>query len=212
MDYTEFKNRLQNLPVIISKDLLNSKSKKQVMLNQLYRWQKRGLIVKLKRGLYLLNKNDRKVNSSRGFIACQLYSPSYISLEYALNFYGFIPERVADVTSVTTKKTAHFENELGNFSYQHIKPQVFRGFQAVEDESGFTFFIADREKAIVDLFYLNLSKIPLGKKDLFEEYFRFQNTEKLKKRKIIEFAHLFNSNKLMRLVNIFCDFLKEERR
>ena len=146
MNYMEFKNKVQNLPVIVSKDLVVSRGKEQSLLNQLYRWQRKGLIIKLKKGMYLLNKNDRKVDPSRVFLACQIYSPSYISLEYALSFYGLIPERVADITCVTTRKTMRFKNELGNFIYQHIKPLAFRGFVAMKDDAGFTFFIAGKGK------------------------------------------------------------------
>lgn len=210
MNYVDFKNNLQQLPIILSKDLLRQEKEGQILLNQLYRWQKKGLIIKLKRGVYLLNKNDRKINPSREFISNQLYSPSYISSQYALNLYGLIPERVADVTSITTKKTMSFKNGLGNFIYQHIKPQAFRGFKTATDDAGFSFFIAEREKAIVDLLYLNLREFPPETTSLFRDYFRFQNTEKLSTRKIIEFAKLFSNNKLMRLVKIFCEFIKEE--
>jgi len=208
----EFKNKVQNLPVIVSKDLVVSRGREQSLLNQLYRWQRKGLIIKLKKGMYLLNKNDRKVDPSRVFLACQIYSPSYISLEYALSFYGLIPERVADITCVTTRKTMRFKNELGNFIYQHIKPLAFRGFVAMKDDAGFTFFIAEAEKAVVDLFYLNLSSINLGKPELFTEYFRFQNTEELKSERIIQLAAAFRNTKLTRLANLFCEFIEEEKR
>ena len=212
MNYMEFKNKVQNLPVIVSKDLVVSRGREQSLLNQLYRWQRKGLIIKLKKGMYLLNKNDRKVDPSRVFLACQIYSPSYISLEYALSFYGLIPERVADITCVTTRKTMRFKNELGNFIYQHIKPLAFRGFVAMKDDAGFTFFIAEAEKAVVDLFYLNLSSINLGKPELFTEYFRFQNTEELKSERIIQLAAAFRNTKLTRLANLFCEFIEEEKR
>ena len=208
----EFKNKVQNLPVIVSRDLVVSRGREQSLLNQLYRWQRKGLIIKLKKGMYLLNKNDRKVDPSRVFLACQIYSPSYISLEYALSFYGLIPERVADITCVTTRKTMRFKNELGNFIYQHIKPLAFRGFVAMKDDAGFTFFIAEAEKAVVDLFYLNLSSINLGKPELFTEYFRFQNTEELKSERIIQLAAAFRNTKLTRLANLFCEFIEEEKR
>lgn len=210
MDYIEFKNKLQNLPLIFSKDLVRIEGKFQAMRNQLNRWQRRGLLLQLKRGVYILNENDRKVNPSRNFIANQLYGPSYVSLEYALNFYGLIPERVADLTSITTKKTMRFKNAIGSFIYQHIKPQAFRGFRTFKDESGLTCFIAEPEKAVVDFLYLNLKKIQLDKDGLFEESFRFQNVEELKLKKVIEFAGLFHNQKLMQLSKDFCKFIKKE--
>ena len=38
---------------------------------------------------------------SREVLANLIYGPSYISLEYGLQHYGLIPERVEIVTSVT---------------------------------------------------------------------------------------------------------------
>src|SRR3990167_7998698 len=118
MDYTQFKNKFQNSPVILSKEIVQREGDYQNVHNQLHRWLKKGLIIKLKKGIYLLNKNDRKNNPEQIFLANQLYEPSYVSLEFALNFYGLIPERVVEVTSVSTKKTAHFSNEVGEYTYQ----------------------------------------------------------------------------------------------
>lgn len=65
---------------------------------QLSNWEKKGLIIRLKRGLYVLNENDRKIEPSRIFLANSLYSPSYVSTAYALGYYDLIPEKVEDGT------------------------------------------------------------------------------------------------------------------
>lgn len=205
MDYTQFKNKYQYAPFILSRDEVRLEKNAQIIRNQFSRWQDKGLIIKLKRGTYLLNKNDRKINPSRLFISNQLYGPSYVSLEYALNFYGLIPERVSDVTSVATRKTIRFQNELGVFTYQRIKPQAFRGFRKNVDEAGLPYFIAEPEKALLDFLYLNLNKFPRDLKDLFEISYRFQNLDILRKRKIVELAEMFNNHKLMKIVGGFCD-------
>lgn len=212
MDYKQFKNSVLHLPLILSKDLERAQSNKQIIRNQLRRWQDKGLIFKLKRGMYLLNVNDRKINPSRQFIANQLYMPSYVSLEYALNFYDLIPERASEVTSVTTKKTIRFVNDLGTFTYQHIKSKAFRGFKMTKDEMGLTFFIAEPEKAVIDFLYLNFDKIKISNKDVFESSYRFQNTETLSQRRIMELAGLFESEKLTRFAQLFCEFIKQERK
>ena len=211
MTYTAFKNKVMNVPLILSRDLLRLEKDGQIMRNQLNRWQKKGLLVKLKRGVYLLNENDRRVNLSRNFIANQLYVPSYMSMESALVYSGLIPERAADLTSVTTRKTMVIKNKLGRFVYQHIKPEAFRGFKSLKDSAGFTFFIAEPEKAMVDFLYLNLKRIPAPAKDIFEESFRFQNMESLKTRRIIALAKLFNNRKLMRAAADLCALIKKGR-
>jgi len=212
MNYLKFKNKVQDLPIILSRDLLWLEENNQIFRNQLNRWKQKKFVIKLKRGVYMLNVNDRKITPSRNFIANQLYVPSYVSLEYALNFYGLIPERTVDITSITTKKTMTIKNEIGSFIYQHVKPEAFRGFKMANDSSGLTFFIAEPEKAVVDLLYLNINNIPEGKKDYFEVYFRFQNVEELKTRRIIEMANLFKNRKLTRILKDLCDFIKKEQK
>jgi len=72
-----------------------------------------------------------------------------VSTIYALGYYDLIPEKVIDVTSVTTKKTAKFTNPFGTFIYQHLKTSLFFGFKEIEDENGFPVLIAEPEKAVL---------------------------------------------------------------
>jgi len=211
MNYNQFKNKFKDLPLIMSRVCVVEAGKNaQAIRNQLSRWQKNGLLIKLRRGAYLLNKNDRKITPSRYFIANQLYAPSYISLESALSFYGLIPERVSDTTSVCSKKTARFKNELGVFIYQQIKNEAFKGFKAVKGQDGASFFIAEPEKAVVDFLYLNRNKLSKSAKDVFERSYRFQNLETLRQKKIIESAKVFHNSKLSMLARGFCEFIKEQ--
>ena len=212
MDYAEFKKRFSKLPLIVGRDAVQLEKAGQAMRNQLNRWQSKGLIVRLKKGIYMLNRDDRRVEPSRIFLANRLYGPSYVSLEFVLNFYGLIPERAADVTCVTTKKTARFINEFGTFIYQHIKPDAFRGFKSAKDEAGLPVFIAEPEKAVVDFIYLNLSKFAKPEKERFAQSFRFQNTEKLSEKKIMFYVGLFSNRKLLSAAKEFCVFIKESKR
>ena len=55
------------------------------------------------------------------------------------------------MTSMTTKRTRIFENSLGRFTYQQVKPDYFSiGINSVT-EDGVTFLIASREKALCDM-------------------------------------------------------------
>lgn len=211
MEYLEFKKKIIRFPVIRSRDMERFKEDKQILRNQFLRWQKKGLIYKLKKGIYILNENDRKTYASPMFIANQLYSPSYVSLEYALGHYDLIPEKVIVMTSVTTKKTADFFNVLGRFEYRHMRPEVFRGFKGQKDQYGFTFFIAEPEKAMVDFFYFNLARFKADDKDIFELSYRFQNTEVLRRKNILRWAELFDNDKLLKVARLFCEFMKEEK-
>lgn len=210
MRYQDFKNRVSGWPIILSREVLRFGKNHQALRNQLSRWQKQGLVVKLRRGIYLLNESDRKIQTSRAFVANQLYRPSYVSLEYALGFYGLIPEQVIDMTSVTTRKTACFRNELGNFSYQHLSPGCFRGFRAATDEAGVKYFLAEPEKAVVDFLYFKLPELKGDAAETLKESFRFQNTTTLKPKRILTLAGLWQNRRLMSAAHAFCKLIGKE--
>lgn len=118
-------------------------------------WQAKNRIQKIRNGWYRLTEKplDSEVLF---FISNQIYQPSYVSLETALSVYGFIPEGVFKITSVSTLKTQQFQTSIGHFSYQNIRENLFFGYQM--RPVGLSFYkIADPEKALLDFFYLNPS-------------------------------------------------------
>ncbi|MCX5667856.1 MAG: hypothetical protein NTY34_06065 [Candidatus Omnitrophica bacterium] len=212
MNYREFMEKWRDAPYINMLGVFNHAGANQSMRNQLTRWQKKGLIIQLKRGTYILNKNDRNIFPSRFFFANQIMWPSYVSLESALGYYGLIPEMVSDVTSVTSKKTARFKNGLGQFIYQHLKLDIFKGYSSFKDESGMDVLIAVPEKALIDFLYLNLSKFKVSAKDVFRDSCRFQNTEQLNCRKIVSWARSFKNRRLESIAGEFCAFIRDEEK
>ena len=207
MRYEEFRNSVINAPVIFSKDILLRCKDKQVVRNQLNRWASKGLLVKLRRGIYILNENDRRITASRAYIANQLYNPSYVSLEYALGFYGLIPERVYDVTSITTKKTLNIKNSLGSFAYSHLKQKAYRGFHALKDESGFSFFLATPEKAILDFIYLNMRRFKKPYRKVLEESYRLQNIDLLKPENLKMLVPLYDNVKTSEITHALLEWI-----
>ena len=122
--------------------------------NNLTRWCHRGLLVKLRNQYYAFPEYRQVPDFSR-YVANRIYSPSYISLHSALSFYGMIPEEVVQLTSVTTLKTARFENDFGTFHYQNVKTPFYFGFEIKTMQSGRGLLFATPEKALLDLLYLN---------------------------------------------------------
>lgn len=119
-------------------------------------YTKRGLFLRLKRGLYML-KTDPLPEEE---IANCLYRPSYISFEYALATYNLLPEMVYSVTSATTKPTRTFAVGEKTFSYFTIKREAFTGYIPVK-RAGRTILMAEPEKALVDyLYFVSLGKKP----------------------------------------------------
>ena len=121
--------------------------------NNYTRWCRQRLLVRLRRGWFAFPELLKTPDFAR-YIAGRIYKPSYISLQTALSFYGMIPEAVADITSVSTLKTAEFENHFGNYTYRSIKPELFFGFELKGMPDGRTIPFATPEKALLDLLYL----------------------------------------------------------
>ena len=112
---------------------------------------KKGVIVRVKKGLYVFGDPYRRRPVSREVLANLIYGPSYISLDYALQHHGLIPEAVETVTSVTCGRSRDFSTPFGAFSYRHTPLQAFQvGMDRVSLEDGRAFLIATPEKALAD--------------------------------------------------------------
>lgn len=122
--------------------------------NALTRWQQAGYLVKIRNGFYRLADARTLSETNLFFIANRIYMPSYVSLQSALAWYGFIPEGVFTVTSVSTLKTKDIQTPLGFFAYKSVKPDLFFGYR-LETFGDFRFKIADPAKTLLDLIYLN---------------------------------------------------------
>jgi len=112
---------------------------------------RKGVIIRVKKGLYIFGDEFRKQPCSREILANLIYGPSCISLETALQYYGMIPERVESVTSVTVGRSRKFSTPVGQFIYRTIPMAAFRtGVDQVETADGRPFLMAVPEKALAD--------------------------------------------------------------
>lgn len=197
MKFKEFKDKVRDLPLFGGDIAKLLSADPQALRNQLLRWKKQGLIVMLKKGLYALSQSERAIRISKELVADSLYKPSYISLETALSRYKMIPEKIIPVTSVTSRKTKTFQNGEGLFIYRHLKKNAFFGFKLLHDDSGFPYFMAEPEKALLDYLYLNLGSIEADDKDYYRKSLRLQNRSILNRKKIISYAGRYGTKKLM---------------
>jgi len=205
MKFETFRKQVQRVPVF-STTLLSTLTEKAGTLKvQLSGWKKKGLIVPLRKGLYVLNSEDRHIEPSRFYLANQILIPSYVSLESALSYHELIPEFVAGTTSVTVRKTCEFRNEFGGFFYHHLKPEAYGGFQSVQESEKISFLMAVPEKAIIDFLYLNLGKFHPKDKSAFEASYRFQNCEQLAPKKLAAYARSFGTKKLQGILDLFME-------
>ena len=114
--------------------------------NKLAALSRSGEIVRVKKGLYVA----KGAAVDRWVLAGLIYGPSYVSLEAALAHHGLIPERVDEVTCISTKRPRLFETPMGRFSYRAVPARVFlAGVTLVEAEGG-SYLLASPEKALCD--------------------------------------------------------------
>jgi predicted transcriptional regulator of viral defense system len=112
-------------------------------------------------------------------------------LEFALSYHRVIPETVYEITSVTPKATRRFETLGRIYSYRKIKRTAFTGYM-IEKQRGFSFQIADPEKAFVDSNYFRM----LGG---LKPVSRFDK-EKINPMKALRYASLLGNKKLISII------------
>jgi len=169
--------------------------------NNFVRWVKKGLLIRLRQGYYTFPEYKGKPDYTLYF-ANRIYRPSYISLHTALAFYGLIPEAVVQVTSVTSLKTASFENEFAAYDYRTVQQELIFGYVQKPMADGKTLLLAQPEKALLDLLYLypfytseqDMEELRLDE-DFLEEEFDFNRLEEYKTR--------FKNKALEKRVRIF---------
>jgi predicted transcriptional regulator of viral defense system len=115
------------------------------------RYVHQGLLVKLKRNIYILKEKWNVLETEEKFTLANLVQvPSYISLMTALDYYEITTQIQRDfIESVAVKRTMEKEVDDTVFNFTKIHAGLYSGFKKDKD-----FFIATPEKAYLDAFYL----------------------------------------------------------
>ena len=114
-----------------------------------------GEIIRIRRGLYCLAPKYQKKGINLYALAQLVYGPSYVSLESALGWHGWIPEAVHGITSASFGKSKEFTTPLGVFSYDRVPQRVFyTEVERLTDASGNVFLMATPLKALADYVYV----------------------------------------------------------
>jgi predicted transcriptional regulator of viral defense system len=140
--------------------ILNLKNYKKIK-NFLQRLEEKKIIRRLANGKYLFMFG----NTSDFEVANYIVSPSYISFESALSFYGILSQFPYSITSVTTKKSVKNVFDDKEYEYSHIDEKYY--FSYIKKDR---FLIATPEKALIDQLYFASKKLKrstfLGELDL----------------------------------------------
>jgi len=166
----------------------------------LWRYEKKGIIVKLKRGLYALKSSYPSVY----LIGNRLYSPSYISFDTAMSFHHLIPETIYSVTCATTRTTREFIANGVAYRYHRIKKNAYTGYKPIKYDYQVV-LMAEPEKALADyLYYVGMKRRGL--------YYERLDLKKINKNKLIKYVRLFGKTGLLKLVDkIYDEFRRPQR-
>lgn len=129
--------------------------------------EKKGLVTRLKRGLYCVGTDLDPLS-----IAAFLHGASYLSFETALSHYGLIPERTEGILSVVDGRAAVVNSPIGRFEYLSQSRGLFALGMDLDTSSEIPLPIATKEKAVLD----SLARAKLiAKKCSPEDIYRYVN-------------------------------------
>ncbi|MFZ3386237.1 MAG: hypothetical protein WA120_03590 [Candidatus Hydromicrobium sp.] len=124
--------------------------KDNTLYKLLQRLEKKDIIKRIENGKYLFSF----IEVSDFEIANFLTSPSYISLESALSFYGILSQFPYTITSITSKKSKRVIYEDKEYEFNHMESKYLYGFFKKNN-----FLIASPEKALIDELYFVAKKL-----------------------------------------------------
>jgi len=171
----------------------------------LSRLVKRGDLIRLKNGFFVIAEKIEKSRVPYAQIANLLYGPSYLSFEWALSHYGAIPEGVYVTTSATAAKSKNYTTPLGTFDYIYLShPRYAVGIDQQENAAG-KFLIATPEKALADLVHKSAKK--MAGKDLLEDLIENKRIDEsflkdLNKKLLFEISEQYHSPAINKLIGV----------
>lgn len=164
--------------------------------NKISRMVRTGSVIPITKGLY---ETDKTIPGY--LLANIIYGPSYLSFDFALSYYGLIPEAVYTFTSATfeKKKEKIYNNHFGTFTYRDVPSSAYPYGIRLISEGQYSFAIATPEKALCDKLYIESTV--RNKKELIELLFtdlRIDGTEfqQLDKEALCNLADLYKATNL----------------
>jgi len=191
-----------NLAGIFSQTYKGGEIKKRISL-----LSKRGWLVRIKRGLYIVITDISTLgfsDLSELVISQTLNKDSYISFENALQHYGMFDQMLASIEAVTYKRARDYTVQSKEYRFSHIKKDLYFGFTKVTIQ-GREVQIAEKEKALLDMLYFRTSVYNVDMVlEKLREYKEEIDFEKLKK-----YARMFSLS-MMREIGFLLDNLGVE--
>ena len=159
--------------------LLMGKEKDSALCKLLNYYVKTGKLLNPRKGFYAKEEYQPEE------LACLLYPPTYISLEYVLQRAGVIFQYDSAITSVSYL-TREIVVSNQTFRYRKIKGEILTNTEGVFLNKN-NINIASPERAFLDILYLN-------------KRFYFDNLHILDKKKIVKLLPIYQSESLIKTV------------
>ena len=111
---------------------------------------KKGDIIRIRKGFYIFSEFWRRQSLEPVALSNLIYGPSALSLDFALAWYGLIPERVEMFTSITPGRSRMYKSPIGSFSYAQLSLQRYRTGLTIHQNSTGNILMAEPLKALAD--------------------------------------------------------------
>lgn len=134
-----------------------------------------GKLLNLRKGIY------SKLNYDLEELACRIFLPSYISLEYVLQKSGVIFQYSSEISSVSYLSRTVTINDK-DFTFRKIKNSILMNTSGIIQNKN-AVNIATPERAFLDMLYLNSN-------------YTFDNVHVLNKELVFKLLPIYNSKKL----------------
>ena len=168
------------------------------------------VVQRVSREWFVLGPLWRRRSLHLRWLANQLLLPSTLSLEYALQFHGLIPESVEVFTSVTPQRSRQYLASPGTFTYARIPERAFSLGRTVatlpdSEGKGERFFVASPEKALADKIWLEKLSPSVDWETYLAEDLRLEEGfwADADVDELLRFAKAYRSRKLTSLASFF---------
>ncbi len=184
-------------------DALYKEYSKAEVKNKITKLNKAGWLIRIKKGIYVITNVDSHnfVNISPMIISNIFVPDSYVSFEYALNYYGLFDQLTRKITAITSLKSRNFTFQDLDFQFVKTKPHLIFGYKEIAI-NGLKAKVAELEKVILDYLYFRADAYSI---DLVLEKLR-ENKSDFNFHKIQEYA-LTSSVSVKRRLGFLLDLI-----
>jgi predicted transcriptional regulator of viral defense system len=178
--------------VFTFKDILlaTNEANPELLKSRLHYYVKKGELYHIRRGLYAKNKQYDRLE-----LATKIFTPSYVSFETILREAGIIFQHYSTIF-VATYQTKEIVCDGQSYSFKKIKDTILTNNIGLEQRG--TYFVASKERAFLDLLYLN-------------KRYHFDNLSPLDFDKIFTLLPIYDNKQMAKRVQFYFEQHKADR-